>query len=66
MAGSGVGGGGCRRALLKRELVFCIKYIDLEEVLKIEESSIHQSKSWYYLGTFETFKLELFEKSIFG
>ena len=35
-------------------------YIDLEEVLKVGESSIHQSKSWYYLGPFQTLKVELF------
>ena len=41
-------------------------YIDLEEVLKVGESSIHQSKSWYYLGLFKTFKVELLAKAIFG
>ena len=54
------------RGLLKRELVFCIKYIELEEVLKVGESNIHHSKSWYYLGPFQTLKVELFTKTIFG
>ena len=49
-----------------RGMVVCIKYIDLEEVLKVGESSIHQSKSWYYLGHFQIFKVELFVKTIFG
>ena len=40
-------------------------YIDLEEVLKVGESSIHESKSWYYLGSFQTFKVELFVQTIF-
>ena len=56
---------GWERGLLKRGLAFCIKYIDLEEVLKVGESSIHQSKSWYYLGPFQTFKVELFVQTIF-
>ena len=54
------------RELLKRGLVFCIKSIDLEEVLKVGESMIHQSKCWYYLGPFQTFKAELFAKIVFG
>ena len=47
---------GWGRGLLNRWLVFCIKYIDLGEVLKVGESTINQSKSWYYLGTFQIFK----------
>ena len=27
---------------------------------------IHQSKCWYYLGPFQTFKVELFAKISFG
>ena len=54
------------RGLLKRRLVFCIKSVDLEEVLKFMESRIHQSKSWYYLGPFQTFKVEHSAKIIFG
>ena len=57
---------GWERGLLKRGLAFCIKYIDLEEVLKVGESNIHQSKSWYYLVLFKTFKVELLAKAIFG
>ena len=57
---------GWERGLLKRGLAFCIKYIDLEEILKVGESSIHQSKSWYYLRLFKTFKVELLAKAIFG
>ena len=49
-----------------RGMVVCVKYIDLEEVLKVGESSIQQSKSWYYLGHFQIFKVELFAKTIFG
>ena len=53
--------------LLKRGLVFCSKSIDLEEVLlKVGESMIHQSKCWYYLGPFQTFKAELSAKIVFG
>ena len=29
-------------------------------------SRIHQSKSWYYLGPFQTSKVELFAKILFG
>ena len=55
------------RELLKRGLVFCNKSIDLEEAfLKFGESMIHQSKCWYYLGPFQTFKAELFAKIVFG
>ena len=56
-----VGGG---RGLLQRGLVLCIKSIDLEDVLKVGESRIHQSKRWYYLGPFQTFEVELFAKSV--
>ena len=34
--------------------------------LKVGESMIHQSKCWYYLGPFQTFKAELFAKIVFG
>ena len=27
---------------------------------------MHQSKCWYYLGPFQTFKAELFAKIVFG
>ena len=27
---------------------------------------VHQSKCWYYLGAFQTFKAELFAKIVFG
>ena len=40
---------GWGRGLLKKGLVFCIKSIDLGEIL-VRGSSIHKSKSWYYLG----------------
>ena len=30
------------------------------------ESIIHQIKCWYYLGSFQTFKAELFAKIVFG
>ena len=42
-----------------------MKSIDLGEVL-IGESKIHQSKSWYYLGPFQTSKVALSAKIIFG
>ena len=47
---------GWGRGLLNRWLVFSIKYIDLGEVLKVGESTINQSKTWCYLGTFQIFK----------
>ena len=46
-------------------LVSYMKSTDLGEVL-IGESKIHQSKSWYYLGPFQTSKVELSAKIIFG
>ena len=52
--------------LLKRGLVFCIKSIDLGNVLIGGRSRIHQSKSWYFLGDFQTSKIELFGKIVFG
>ena len=48
--------------LLKRGLVFCILSIDLEEGLIVGRSTIHEAKSWYYLGPFQTFKVEIFAK----
>ena len=54
------------RRLLKRGLIFWIKSIDLEEVLIVILSSIHQSKNWYYLGSFRTYRLELFASIDFG
>ena len=29
-------------------------------------SSIHKSKSWYYLGLFQIYKVELFANIVFG
>ena len=55
---------GWGRGLLKRGWYFASN-IDLE-VFKVGESSIHQSKSLYYLGLFQTFKVELSAKSIFS
>ena len=48
--------------LLKRGLVFCILSTDLGEVLIVGRSTIHEAKSWYYLGPFQTFKVETFAK----
>ena len=46
------------RGLLTRGLVLCIKSIDLvDDVLIVGSSRIHQSKSWYYLETFQTVNL---------
>ena len=56
---------GWGRGSLKRGLVFWIKYIDSGGVLIGGESRIHRSKSWYYLESFQTCKLELFAKIIF-
>ena len=53
------------RGVLKRGLVFCIKSIDLGDVL-IVGRRIHQSKSWYYLGPFQTSEVELLAKIVFG
>ena len=40
----------------------------LGEVLIVggRESRVHQSKSWYYLGLFQTFKVELLAKIVSG
>ena len=51
---------GRRRGLLKRGLVFCIKSINLRDMLIVGSCRIHQNKSWYYLGLFQTSKVELF------
>ena len=45
------------RGLLKRGLAFRIKSIDLGEVLIIVGSRIRQSKSWSYLGPFQTYMM---------
>ena len=45
------------RGLLMRGLVLCIKSIDLGDVLIVGSSRIHQSKSRYYLETFQTVNL---------
>ena len=57
---------GWRRGLLKRGLIFCIKSIDLREVLIVRGSSMHQSKNRYYLGLAQTYKVELFANIDFG
>ena len=57
---------GWRRGLLRRGLTFCIKCEDLGDVLIVGTSRIHQSKSWYYLGPFQTSKVEFFVKIVFG
>ena len=54
------------RGLLKKGLVFCIKSIDLGEMLIVTGSSILKSKSWYYLEPFQTHKVELFANIVFG
>ena len=36
--------------------------IDLEKLLKVGESSIYQSQSWYYLGPFETLRWSFLRK----
>ena len=50
---------------VRRGLVFCIRSIDLGEVLIVGGSRIHKNKSWYYLGPFETFKIELSTNIVF-
>ena len=47
-------------------LVFYIKSIDLEGVFIVGRGRIHQSKSWYYLGPFQTSKVEPFANIVFG
>ena len=42
-----------------------IKSVDLGEVLIVGRSRIHQTKSWYYLGPFQTSKVKLFAKIAF-
>ena len=54
------------RGVLKRGLVFCIKSIDLGDVLIVGRRRIHQSKSWYYLGPFQTSEVELLAKIVFA
>ena len=59
------------RVLLKRELLFCIK-----SILMVGGgggggvggmgSRVHQSKSWYDLGLFQIFKVELLAKIVSG
>ena len=41
-------------------------YIDLGKVLIVGGKRIHQSESWYYLGPFQTSKVEFFMKIVFG
>ena len=53
--------GGWREGDIKRGLVFYVKSIDLEEVLNVGESRIHQCK----VGI-QTFKVELFCENCFG
>ena len=51
---------GWGEGVLKEGLVFCIKSIELKEVLIIGGNRIHQSKSWYYLGPSQTSKVDFF------
>ena len=46
--------------LLKRGLVFCIKFIDLAEMLIFGGGGIHQIKDWYYLEPSQISKVEVF------
>ena len=59
---------GWGRRLLKRGLVSYVKSVDLGDVLILGRTTIHQSKSWYYLGPFQggISKVELFTKMIFA
>ena len=52
---------GWREGDIKRGMVFYVKSIDLEEVLNVGESRIHQCK----VGI-QTFKVELFCENCFG
>ena len=52
--------------LLRRRLVFCMKLIDLEDVLLVRGSRLHHNNNWYYLGPFQTSKVKLFGKIAFG
>ena len=54
------------RGLLRRGLIFCINSIRFRGSFNSWGSRIHQSKSWYYLGPFQTSKVELFAKIVFG
>ena len=40
--------------------MFCIKAVELGDLSIVKGSRIHQSKSWYHLGPFQTSKRELF------
>ena len=53
---------------MKSELVSYVKSVDLEDVLIVWRTRIHQSKCWYYLGPFQDgiSKEELFAKIVFG
>ena len=51
--------------LLQRGLVFCVKSLDLVEVL-IFGGMIHQSKSCYSLGPSQTSKVDFFAEIVFG
>ena len=57
---------GWRRGLLKKGLVSYTKSIDLEKVLIVGRRRIHQRKSWYYFGPFQTSKAELFLRKLFS
>ena len=48
-----------------KEGFFCIKSLDAGKVLIAGGSRVHHSKSWYYLGPFQTSKVELFAKIVF-
>ena len=43
-----------------------IKSIDLGKVLIVGGYRIHQTKSWYYLGPFQTPEMELFAKIVYA
>ena len=43
-----------------------IKSIDLGKVLIVGSYSIHQTKSWYYLGPFQKPGMELFAKIVYS
>ena len=47
-------------------MVFCIKSIDLVELLTVDGSRIHQNRSWYNSGPMQTSKVVLFAKIIVG
>ena len=51
--------------IIKEEAGIFHQIYRYRDVLLVGRNRIHQNKSWYYLGPFQTSKVELFAKVVF-